>query len=101
MKQPILDQEEIDAYHRDGFLVPNFRLSGAKLARLQRLTDELLERNAEFGDTPMVCPHVPGGGVQGAPGTTARSRGTKAQSDTATGRSHKTFATYATPPSSS
>ena len=71
MKQPILDQEEIDAYHRDGYLVPNFRLSETKIARLQRLTDELIERNAEFGDTPMVCPHVPGGGVQGLRGDRA------------------------------
>ena len=71
MKRPILSQEEIDTYHRDGYLVPGLRLMGAKLARLQQLSDELIERNAEFGDTPMVCPHVPGGGVQGLRGDKA------------------------------
>ena len=71
LKRPILSQEEIDTYHRDGYLVPGLRLTGAKLARLQQLSDELIERNAEFGDTPMVCPHVPGGGVQGLRGDKA------------------------------
>ncbi len=71
MKRPILSQEKIDTYHRDGFPVRGLRLTGEKLARLQQLSDELVERNAEFGDTPMVCPHVPGGGVQGLRGDKA------------------------------
>ena len=61
MKRPILSQEKIDTYHRDGFPVRGLRLTGEKLARLQQLSDELVERNAEFGDTPMVCPHLPSG----------------------------------------
>ena len=47
MKRPILSQEEIDTYHRDGYLVPGLRLTGAKLARLQQLSDELIERNLD------------------------------------------------------
>ena len=71
MSQKILSQGEIDAYRRDGYLVPQFRFSGDKLERLQRLADEIIDANQEFGDTPMVCPHVPGGGVQGLRGNRA------------------------------
>jgi hypothetical protein len=71
MVRKILSDDEIARYHANGFLVPGFCFAGEKLAGLQGLAHELLENNAEFGDTPMVCPHVPGGGVQGLCGNNA------------------------------
>ena len=71
MTSGILSTDEVETYRRDGFIVPRFAFSGEKLARLQMLADELIENNPEFGDTPMVCPHVPGGGVQGLRGDRA------------------------------
>ena len=71
MVQPVLSGSEVTQYQRDGYLVPSFRFEGEQLERLQGLANELLERNAEFGDTPMVCPHVPGSGVQGLRGDKA------------------------------
>ena len=71
MPKQVLSRDEIEAYRRDGYVVPQFRFSGEKLARLQQLADELIDANKEFGDTPMVCPHVPGGGAQGLHGNRA------------------------------
>lgn len=67
----VLSDHEVEQYHRSGYLVPRFRFEGEKLAGLQALADDLLARNAGFGDTPMVCPHVPGSGVQGLRGDKA------------------------------
>lgn len=74
MSETTLSQAEVEAFHRDGYVVPAFRFDDDKLTGLQRLAGELLTANAEFGDTPMVCPHVPGGGVQGLRGDQAWMR---------------------------
>ena len=67
----VLGPDEVAAYRRDGYVVPRYRLSAERLDRLQALTRKLLADNAHLGDTPMVCPHVPGGGVQGLKGDRA------------------------------
>ena len=67
----VLSEAEVAAYRRDGFLVPRFRLEGSRLAQLQHLADRLLDDNPGRGDEPMVCPHVPGSGVQGIRGDRA------------------------------
>lgn len=74
MHREILSSREVEQFRRDGYLVPGFRFDDDKLNRLQNLADELLTANAKFGDTPMVCPHVPGGGVQGLRGNEAWMR---------------------------
>lgn len=61
----VLSEDELATYHRDGFLVPRYRLAPAELAQLQRLTARLLADNPHLVDQPMTCPHVPGSGVQG------------------------------------
>jgi len=60
----ILSRDEIDAYRRDGFVVPRYRLPSAALARLQALGGRLVVENPEIADIPIVSPHVPGGGAQ-------------------------------------
>ncbi len=63
-----LGPDEIAAYHRDGFVVPRFRLEGERLARLQRLTEKLVGDNPALADAPIASPHVPGSGRQAVKG---------------------------------
>ena len=64
-RREILSSEEIEAYRRDGVLVPEFRLPGDMLERLRGLADKLVAENGHLGHEPMISPHVPGSGVQG------------------------------------
>jgi len=59
-----LTSAEIAQYHRDGFLIPRFRLSSSELEQLQRLTRKLLADNPHVLDVPIASPHVPGSGTQ-------------------------------------
>lgn len=55
-----LSDDEVEKYRHDGFLVPRFRLEGAELAKLQRLTEDLVADNpAEDG---YGAPHLGSGG---------------------------------------
>ena len=60
----LLRPDEIEAYRRDGYLVPRFRLTGDDLTLLQGLIGQLVEDNPDRLDKAMVSPHIPGGGVQ-------------------------------------
>src|SRR3954466_13742184 len=60
-----LQSDELEAYHRDGFVVPRFRLPPADLAELQALSAKLVADNPHLIDQPLACPHVPDSGVQG------------------------------------
>jgi hypothetical protein len=64
----VLGDDEVAAFQRDGYLVPRFRFEGDQLRRLQIQAEKLLADNPGRGDEPMVCPHVPGAGVQGLKG---------------------------------
>ena len=59
-----LSTEELDSFHRDGFVVPGYRLPSDVLERLRALSGKLIADNAHLGDEPIACPHVPGSGVQ-------------------------------------
>jgi len=61
----ILSAEQIEAYHRDGFVVPPYRLPEKDIAKLQALTLKLIEDNPTLADHHMVGPHVPGSGFEG------------------------------------
>lgn len=61
----ILSDAEVEAYRRDGVLIPEFRLPADKVALLQSLAGNLIADNADMGDEPMASPHVPGSGLQG------------------------------------
>lgn len=58
MNRAVLSGEEIGHFGENGYLVPESGFSGRKLKRLGRLADELIASNPDFGDTPMVCPHM-------------------------------------------
>jgi hypothetical protein len=60
----ILQSSEIEAFRRDGFVVPKFRLPEPLTARLQALTIKLVDDNPTLINQHMVAPHVPGSGVQ-------------------------------------
>src|SRR4029079_18363455 len=61
----ILSPGLIEAYHRDGFVVPPYRLPEKDIAKLQALTLRLIEDNPTLADHHMVGPHVPGSGFEG------------------------------------
>lgn len=60
----VLGQDKVDAYHRDGFVVPNYRLPDKDIGHLQALTLKLVEENADLTGQHMVGPHIPGSGIQ-------------------------------------
>ena len=61
----VLSPQEVAAYHRDGYLVPGFRLPPAVLERLVALTAQVVEENPGALDQPLVGVHIPGSGKQG------------------------------------
>ncbi|MDB5872071.1 MAG: phytanoyl-CoA dioxygenase family protein [Ramlibacter sp.] len=61
----ILSPQEISHYKRDGYLVPDYRLSGERLAKLQQLTEQLVADNPTLLNKAIVGLHVPGAGPQG------------------------------------
>lgn len=60
----VLSADEVAAYHRDGYLVPEYRLPAPVLERLVALTSEVVEENAGCIDQPLLGVHVPGSGRQ-------------------------------------
>lgn len=55
-----LGEDDVEKFRRDGFLVPRFRLGAGDLAKLQRLTEDLVANNpAEDG---YGAPHLGSGG---------------------------------------
>ena len=65
MPRALLTPQEIDRYHEDGFVIPQFRLSQEEVERLPGLILRLVEENPKAADHVMNSPHVPGSGVQG------------------------------------
>lgn len=65
MDREILSADEINSYHRDGFVAPQYHLPESDLAKLQALTLKLVEDNPHLADRHMVGPHVPGSGTEG------------------------------------
>ena len=61
----VLDAQEVLAYHRDGYIVPRLRLSGADLFALQEAVAQIVADNPALIDQSIVAPHIPGSGVQG------------------------------------
>jgi len=58
---PILSPAEVEAYRRDGFLVPRLRFEGDELRELQQLTDRLLQNNPQVTDGMIGSPHIQSG----------------------------------------
>lgn len=62
-----LHADEIGQYHRDGFVVPRWRLPAARVAALQAALAELLQRNPGVRPEKLVSAHLEDGaeGVRG------------------------------------
>lgn len=60
-----LTEAELQAYRRDGYIVPRFRLTGQDLEELQASIDRLVNDNPTLLNQAIVSPHLPGSGVQG------------------------------------
>jgi hypothetical protein len=54
-----LSDSEIDTYRSDGLVVPNFRLSQAKLDILSQAVDDLVGANPDIPPEYLVGPHIP------------------------------------------
>jgi hypothetical protein len=61
----VLSREQVAAYHRDGFLVPRYRLAADTLHRLTSLATKVVQDNPSMEDQPLLGLHVPGSGTQG------------------------------------
>ena len=61
----LLTAGELETYHRNGFVVPQFRLAGEEVARLRDLMFRLVADNPALADKMMNLPHIPGAGSQG------------------------------------
>ena len=51
----MLTKDQFDQYHEDGYVIPDYRLSGATLERIKAAHDRLVERHPQFVD---YCPTV-------------------------------------------
>ena len=72
LTRAVLSDEEVERYHRDGFIVPRYTLSMSDLARLQELTIQMVAENPHLRDKFMAGPHVKDWGSQGLESPRAR-----------------------------
>jgi hypothetical protein len=56
--------DEIEAYHRDGFIVPRWRFSSEDVARMLDAVDQVIASNPDHRPEQLVCPHIPGGATK-------------------------------------
>jgi hypothetical protein len=56
----LLSDDEIKAYKRDGYVVPNYRLSPEVLAHLQQMCVNLMVDNPTVTGVPLTHMHAPG-----------------------------------------
>src|ERR1700733_2207875 len=59
-----LRPEQVEHYNRDGYVVPDFRLSEEETGRLRALLYRLVEENPRWA-SHTNSPHVPGSGTMG------------------------------------
>jgi hypothetical protein len=55
-----LSSADIDAFHRDGFLAPEFRIQHRHLEAMRASADALIARNPELPPERLVNPHLAG-----------------------------------------
>ncbi len=64
----VLSREQIERYHREGYIIPDFRLPDAVLERMQEALNALMTANPHLATDNMFCPHLTEAGVQGLKG---------------------------------
>lgn len=63
-----LDAAEIDHYHREGWVVPRFRLPSEDIARLREALDDLIRANPGVRPEKLVSAHIEGDNGEGVRG---------------------------------
>ena len=56
-----LDQQDRDAYRREGLLKSPFRIADEQLGRMRESLDRLMRDNAHIAPETLICPHIPYG----------------------------------------
>jgi len=64
-----LSEAEIDVYHEDGLVIPDYRVSDDMLARMRGAYDRLLADNPDITSDIMLGPHLERSGAQGVQGS--------------------------------
>lgn len=59
----LLTDEQVETYNRQGFVVPDFRLSREETSRLRGLITRLVDENPRWA-AHLSSPHVPGSGLR-------------------------------------
>jgi len=54
----MLNEQDIEGYHRDGQLVPDYTLPPETLAAMRAALDRLLADNPDHASDSMLCPHL-------------------------------------------
>ena len=63
-----LSQQEIDTYHREGLVIPEYRLPPAKLARLREGLEQLIRDNPNVRGEMLISAHISEGYTEGVRG---------------------------------
>lgn len=66
---PLITDAQVARYHRDGYVIPDYRIPDKTLARMRRDYDELLARNPDIKPDIMLGPHLEKPGAQGVRGS--------------------------------
>lgn len=64
----MLTHQEIDTYHQDGILVPDYRIPAETLGAMRDALDRLLAANPDRLSDSILCPHLAMGGATPRPG---------------------------------
>jgi hypothetical protein len=64
-----LSADEVDRYHRDGWIVPSYRLPAAQLERLRGTLDRLIRENPDVRPERLVSVHIEGRNAEGVRGS--------------------------------
>ena len=54
----MLSPDEIDAYHRDGYIIPRWRFSPEDLGRMLDAVERVIASNPDHRPEQLVCPHA-------------------------------------------
>ena len=60
----LLSPDEIDAYHRDGYIIPRWRFSPEDVGRMLNAVERVIASNPDHRPEQLVCPHIPGGATK-------------------------------------
>ncbi len=69
LKSPALSEADIDAYRRDGYVVPDYRVPAATLEGMRQALMALQAANPHMTTDFILCPHLPDPSLQNVTGS--------------------------------